>query len=227
MVVTVTAICGRAEETRRDFSDPQGWGQESAAGEHADQRPHRQPAVPTLLAGQRRAGQEVQCVPDALSATPGRGSGCPDRNGTRGARPVRVTSRSAGPVPGAASGAASGAPWRPGGPAGPRSCDVRTPQNQAGGQQHVRDRAREAAGTARAHGDGCVAATAHPADAAVPVRAQRARAAETAKLPRVEQGLGLLRRGNHEHRVRFRSAATGHDNQALSPHQTGEGAISC
>ena len=59
-VVTMTAVFGHAGAPRRGISGAQGWGQEPAAGEHADQRPY----VPTPLAGQRRAGEEVQCVPE-------------------------------------------------------------------------------------------------------------------------------------------------------------------
>jgi len=64
VVVTMTAVFGHAGAHRRGISGAQGWGQEPAAGEHSDQRPHWQRGIPTLLAGQRRAGEEVQCVPE-------------------------------------------------------------------------------------------------------------------------------------------------------------------
>ena len=42
VVVTMTAFFGHAGAPLRGISGAQGWGQEPAAGEHADQRPHWQ-----------------------------------------------------------------------------------------------------------------------------------------------------------------------------------------
>nr|WP_244285310.1 class I SAM-dependent methyltransferase [Cryobacterium shii] len=184
VVVTMTAVFGHARAPQRWISGAQGWGQEPASGEHADQRPHWQRGIPTLLAGQRRAGEEIQCVPER--SRPDQVAVQDVRIGTvrvlhalflqpvgvwfprppqpaahRGDRAVQLGRDRAVPV--AAGLRSQGRADHLG-----RVCPA---QNQSGGQQHVRGRAGEAAGTAGSHRDRCLAEAAHPADAAIPARA--------------------------------------------------------